>query len=69
MDLTQAVGKAINDRLQKLREEDPGIKEVAGYLELSDSGLGRFYLLPKIHKGPSSVDVQSSQTLVLRQNM
>ena len=25
------------------------------YLEVKDSGLGRFYLLPKIHKGLSSV--------------
>ena len=49
------MGKTINDRLEKLREEDPGIEEVTDYLEVNDSRLGRFYLLPKIHKGLSSV--------------
>ena len=50
------MGKAINDRLQNLRKVDPGIEEVTGYLEVGDSWLGRFYLLPKIHKGLSSVN-------------
>ena len=49
------MGKAINDRLLNLREEDPCIKEVTGYLKVSDSRFGRFYLLPKIHNGLSSV--------------
>ena len=38
-----------------LRSGILNIKEVAGYLEVSDSRQGRFYLLPKIQKGLSSV--------------
>ena len=49
------LGKTINSRLKELREEDPGLEEVTDYLEVKDSKLGRFYLLPKIHKGLSSV--------------
>ena len=48
-------GLTIHDRLKELREEDPGLEEVTGYLEVNDSRLGRFYLLPKIRKGLSSV--------------
>lgn len=29
---------------------------MAGYLEVKDSTLARFYLFPKIHKGLSSVE-------------
>ena len=49
------LGKTINSRLNELREEDPGLEEVTDYLKVRDSKLGRFYLLPKIHKGLSSV--------------
>ena len=49
------LGKTINSRLNELREEDPGLEEVTDYLKVKDSRLGRFYLLPKIHKGLSSV--------------
>ena len=49
------LGKTINSRLNELREEDPGLEEVTDYLKVKDSKLGRFYLLPKIHKGLSSV--------------
>ena len=49
------LGKTINDRVEKLREEDPGIEEVTDYLDVNDSRLGRFYFLQKIHKGLSSV--------------
>ena len=38
-----------------MREEDPGLEEVTEYLKVKDPKLGRFYLLPKIHKGLSSV--------------
>ena len=55
VDPTVELGKTIKSRLDELREEDPGLKEVTGYLEVKDSKLGRFYLLPKIHKGLSSV--------------
>ena len=55
VDPTVDLGKTINSRLNELREEDPGIEEVTEYLEVKDSKLGRFYLLPKIHKGLSSV--------------
>ena len=49
------LGKTINSRLNELKEEDPGLEEVTDYLKVKDSKLGRFYLLPKIHKGLSSV--------------
>ena len=49
------LGKTINSGLNELREEDPGLEEVTDYLRVKDSKLGRFYLLPKIHKGFSSV--------------
>ena len=55
MDPTVDLGKAINSRLNELREEDPGLEEVTEYLEVKDSRLGRFYPLPKIHKCLSSV--------------
>ena len=55
VDPTVNLGKTINSRLNELREEDPGLEEVTEYLEVKDSRLGRFYLLPKIHKGLSSV--------------
>ena len=55
VDPTVDLGKTINSRLNELREEDPGLEEVTEYLEVKDSRLGRFYLLPKIHKGLSSV--------------
>ena len=56
MDPTLALGKAIKNKLQNLREEEPGLKDVAGYLEVSDYRLGRCSLLPKILKGLSSVN-------------
>ena len=55
VDPTVNLGKTINSRLNELREEDPGLEEVTDYLPVKDSRLGRFYLLPKIHKGLSSV--------------
>ena len=55
VDPTVDLGKTINSRLKELREWDPGLEEVTKYLEVKDSRLGRFYLLPKIHKGLSSV--------------
>ena len=55
VDPMQALSNAINDILQNLREKDSGIKEVAGYFEVSDSRLSRFYLLSKVHKGLNSV--------------
>ena len=55
VDPTVDLGKTINSRLNELREEDPGLEEVTDYLQVKDSRLGRFYLLPKIHKGLSSV--------------
>ena len=55
VDPTVDLGKTINSRLNELREGDPGLEEVTEYLEVTDSRLGRFYLLPKIHKGLSSV--------------
>ena len=55
MDPSVDLGKTINSRLNELREEDPGLEEVTDYLKVKDSKLGRFYLLPKIHKGLSSV--------------
>ena len=54
MDPSVDLGKTINSRLNELRE-DPGLEEVTDYLKVKDSKLGRFYLLPKIHKGLSSV--------------
>ena len=47
------LGKTINDKLKEIREADPALEEVAGYLEVKDSRLGRVYLLPEIHKGLS----------------
>ena len=35
--------------------EDPGLKEVTDFLKVNEGKLGRFYLLPKIHKGLSGV--------------
>ena len=55
VDPTQVLSNAVNDILQHLREKDPGIKEVAGYFEVSDSRLSGFHLLSKIHKGLTSV--------------
>ena len=55
VDPTVDLGKTINSRLNELREEDPGLEEMTDYLQVKDSRLGRFYLLPKIHKGRSSV--------------
>ena len=55
VDPTVDLGKTINSRLNELREEDPGLEEVTVYLQVKDSRLGRFYLLPKIYKGLSSV--------------
>ena len=55
MDPSVDLGKTINSRLNEMREEDPGLEEVTEYLKVKDSKLGRFYLLPKIHKGLSSV--------------
>ena len=55
MDPSVDLGKTINSRLNELREEDPGLEEVTDYLKVKDSNLGRFYLLPKIHKGLSRV--------------
>ena len=56
MDPTVALDKTKRDRLKELREEDPGLEEVTGYLEVKDSRSSRFYLLPKINKGLSSVN-------------
>ena len=55
VDPTVELVKTINNRLQELRAEVPGLAEVTDYLQVKDSKLGRFYLLPKIHKGLSSV--------------
>ena len=55
VDPTVNLGKTINSRLNELREEDPGLEEVTENLEVKDSKLRRFYLLPKIHKGLTSV--------------
>ena len=56
VDPTVELGKTINSKLKELREVDPGLAEVTGYLQAKDSSkLGRFYLLPKIHKGLDNV--------------
>ena len=55
MDPSVDLGRTINSRLNELREEDPGLEEVTDYLKVKCSKLGRFYLLPKIHKGLNSV--------------
>ena len=56
VDPTVESGKTINSKLKELREVDPGLAEVTGYLQAKDSSkLGRFYLLPKIHKGIDNV--------------
>ena len=56
MEPTVELGKTINSKLKELREVDPGLAEVTGYLLAKDSSkLGRFYLLPKIHKGLDNV--------------
>ena len=55
VDPTVDLGKTISSRLEQLREEDPGLEEVTDYLTVKESKLGRFYLLPKIHKGLSNV--------------
>ena len=36
MHSTVELGKTINDRLEKLREHDPGLEEVIDYLEVND---------------------------------
>ena len=41
--------KTVYSSLAELREEDRGLEDVVGYLEVMESKLGRFYLLPKIH--------------------
>ena len=64
VDPTIELGKAINDRLQESREEDPGLVEVTDFLKVNYSTLGRFYLLPKIHKGLSSVKGRPSSLIV-----
>ena len=55
MDPTIELGKAINNRINELRVEDPGLKELTDFLKVNEGKLGRFYLLPKIHKGLSGV--------------
>ena len=55
VDPSVELGKTINDKLKEIREADPALDEVAGYLEVNNPRLGRFYLLPKIHKGLSNV--------------
>ena len=55
MDPSVELGKTINDKLKEIREVDQALDEVAGYLEVNNPRLGRFYLLPKIHKGLSNV--------------
>ena len=56
MDPTVELGKTINSKLKELREVDPGLAEVTGYSQAKDtSKLGRFYFLPKIHKGLDNV--------------
>ena len=52
---TVELGKTINSRVKQLGEEDPGLEEVTDYFKVNDSKLGRLYLLPKIHKGLTSV--------------
>ena len=64
MDPTVELVKTINNRMQELREEDPGLEEVMEYLEVEVSKLGKFYLLPKIHKGLVLRGVQLSLTVV-----
>ena len=49
------LGMTFNSRLNDPREEDPGLEEVTDYSKVKDSKLSRFYLLPKIHNGLSSV--------------
>ena len=51
VDPTIDLGKAVNNRINELRVEDPGLKEVTDFLKGNEGKLGRFYLLPKIHKG------------------
>ena len=45
------LGKAINNKIDQLRVVDPGLAEVIDILKVKDGKLGRFYALPKIHKG------------------
>ena len=49
MDLTIKLGKAVNNRINELRVEDPGLREVTEFFKVNEGKLGRFYLLPKIH--------------------
>ena len=55
VDPTIELGKAVNNRINELRVEDPGLKEVTDFLKVNEGKLGRFYLLPKIHKGLNGV--------------
>ena len=49
------MGKTVKNRIDEIRVEDPGLKEVTDFLKDNEGKLGRFYLLPKIHKGLSGV--------------
>ena len=49
------LGKAVKNRIDGIRVEDPGLMEVNDFLKDNEGKLGRFYLLPKIHKGLSGV--------------
>ena len=47
--------KSIERRLQELLADDPSLEGVAQYLSGEGSKVGRFYLLPNIHKGLNGV--------------
>ena len=55
VDPTIELGKAVKNRIDGIRVEDPGLMEVNDFLKDNEGKLGRFYLLPKIHKGFSGV--------------
>ena len=50
-DPTVDFSNILESRLQDLNVEDPGMEEAVEYLSSGGSNVGRFYLLPKIHKG------------------
>ena len=49
------LGKNIQNRICEMARVDRGLQGVSEYLLDTDRKLGRFYLLPKIHKGLDSV--------------
>ena len=49
------LSNSIESKLHNLSVENPGIEEAVEYLSSGGGNVGRFYLLPKIHKGLDGV--------------